>query len=57
LRIKTGRGWVRAVRRYRPIFPSEAAIRRIPDECTFINQRGAVGIRLKPGRRAKWLCF
>lgn len=31
-----------------PILTPEDVVRRIADECTFIDERGAVGIRLKP---------
>ena len=30
------------------IFTSEDVVRRIAAECTFIDERGAVGVRLKP---------
>jgi hypothetical protein len=31
-----------------PILTPEDVVRRIAAECTFIDERGAVGIRLKP---------
>ena len=31
-----------------PILTPEDVIRRIAAECTFVDERGAVGIRLKP---------
>jgi hypothetical protein len=31
-----------------PILTAEDVVRRIAAECTFIDERGAVGIRLKP---------
>jgi hypothetical protein len=31
-----------------PIFTPEDVVRRIAAECTFVDERGAVGIRLKP---------
>ena len=31
-----------------PILTPEDVVRRIAAECTFVDERGAVGIRLKP---------
>ena len=31
-----------------PILTPEEVVRRIAAECTFVDERGAVGIRLKP---------
>jgi hypothetical protein len=31
-----------------PILTAEDVVRRIAAECTFVDERGAVGIRLKP---------
>ena len=31
-----------------PILTAKDVVKRIADECTFVDERGAVGIRLKP---------
>ena len=33
-----------------PILTPDDVVRRIAAECTFVNERGGVGIRLKPRR-------
>ena len=37
------------------ILTPEDVVRRIATECTFIDERGAVGIRLKPDGQVRWL--
>jgi hypothetical protein len=37
-----------------PILTAEDVVRRIAAECTYIDDRGGVGIRLKPAAAIEW---
>jgi hypothetical protein len=39
-----------------PILTAEGVVRRIAAECAFVDERGGVGIRLKPAAAIVRLC-